>query len=79
MPEVEEVKAGGLRRGKEMLGEAARALVARGAQGIVLGCTEIPIVFGPADAEVPVVEATAVRARRAVQWSRSRLQTVLAA
>jgi aspartate racemase len=35
----------------------AGRLVARGARGIVLGCTEVPLVFGPADAPVPVFDS----------------------
>jgi aspartate racemase len=78
MPGVEAVKAGDLPRGRALLCEAARALVARGAQGIVLGCTEIPLVLGADDVEVPLVDATAVLARRAGQWSRSRAPSVAA-
>jgi aspartate racemase len=44
-------------------------LVERGAQGIVLGCTEIPLLVGPADAAVPLFDTTAIHARRAAEWS----------
>jgi aspartate racemase len=40
-------------------------LVARGAQGIVLGCTEITLLVGPDDAAVPLFDTTALHARRA--------------
>lgn len=72
MPGVEAVKAGDLHRGRALLKDAAAALAARGARGIVLGCTEIPLVLGAGEAEVPVIDATAALARRAVEWSRSR-------
>jgi aspartate racemase len=44
-------------------------LVDRGAQGIVLGCTEIPLLIGPEDAAVPLFDTTAIHARRAVEWA----------
>ncbi len=36
--------------------EIFSGLVARGAEGIVLGCTEIPILVGPDDATVPTFD-----------------------
>jgi aspartate racemase len=44
-------------------------LVDRGAQGIVLGCTEIPLLVGPGDAPVPLFDTTAIHARRAAEWA----------
>ena len=41
-------------------------LVERGADAIVLGCTEIGLLIGPNDADVPVFDSTRVHARRAV-------------
>lgn len=69
MPGIAAVKAGDLGRGGELLGVAAQALVQRGAQALVLGCTEVPLVLGPANVTVPVIDATASLARRAVAWS----------
>jgi aspartate racemase len=40
-------------------------LVARGAQGIVLGCTEIAMLIGAGDAAVPVYDTTLLHARAA--------------
>jgi len=40
-------------------------LVARGAQGIVLGCTEIAMLVGAGDAAVPVYDTTLLHARAA--------------
>jgi aspartate racemase len=42
------------------------ALVERGAEGILLGCTEIDLLVGPSDASVPVFDTTALHARAAV-------------
>ena len=40
-------------------------LVARGAQGVILGCTEIGLLIGPGDVEVPVFDTAALHARAA--------------
>jgi len=45
------------------------ALVARGAQAIILGCTELPLLILPEDASVPLLDTTAIHARRAVDWA----------
>ena len=41
------------------------SLVARGAQGIILGCTEIGLLVGEGDAGVPLFDTTALHARAA--------------
>jgi amino-acid racemase len=41
-------------------------LVERGAEGILLGCTEIDLLIGPDDAPVPVFDTTRLHAERAV-------------
>lgn len=69
MPGIRAVKADELDRGGDLLARAAQALVRRGAEALVLGCTEVPLVLGPANATVPVIDATASLARRAVAWS----------
>lgn len=42
-------------------------LVARGAQGVVLGCTEIELLIGPDDVAVPTFPTTALHAAAAVR------------
>jgi len=42
-------------------------LAARGAQGILLGCTEIDLLVGQDDSPVPVFDTTRLHAERAVQ------------
>ncbi len=44
-----------------------RELAGRGAQAILLGCTEIDLLVGPADAPVPVFDTTRLHAERAVE------------
>jgi aspartate racemase len=41
-------------------------LAGRGAEGILLGCTEIDLLIGPDDAPVPVFDTTRLHAERAV-------------
>ena len=43
-----------------------RGLAERGAEGILLGCTEIDLLVGPDDAPVPVFDTTRLHAQRAV-------------
>ncbi|HEX8319669.1 aspartate/glutamate racemase family protein [Longimicrobium sp.] len=43
-----------------------RALTDRGAEGVVLGCTEIPLLVGPADCPVPLFDTTRIHAEAAV-------------
>lgn len=42
------------------------ALAERGAQGVLLGCTEIDLLVGPSDSPVPVFDTTRLHAQRAV-------------
>lgn len=46
-------------------------LADRGAQGILLGCTEIDLLVGPQDAPVPVFDTTRLHAERAVDLALS--------
>lgn len=43
------------------------ALVASGAQGVILGCTEISLLVGPEDASVPLFDTTAIHATAAAE------------
>lgn len=75
MPGIAAVKAGDLARGGALLHQAALALAQRGAQALVLGCTEIPLVLAPDTSPLPVIDATAALARRAVAWSLAQRET----
>ncbi|MGM0689613.1 MAG: aspartate/glutamate racemase family protein [Bacillota bacterium] len=44
-------------------------LADRGAQGMVLGCTEISMLICPADSTVPLFDTTAIHALKAVEWA----------
>lgn len=44
----------------------------RGAEGVILGCTEIPMLIRPEDSPVPVFDTTALHAAAAVEFALSR-------
>ena len=43
-------------------------LLQRGAQGIILGCTEFPLIIKPADVAVPVFDTTLLHSQMAVDF-----------
>ena len=47
--------------------DAIARLVARGARGVILGCTEITLLVGQADSPVPTFDTTRLHAERAVE------------
>jgi aspartate racemase len=44
-------------------------LIVQGAQGIILGCTEISLLVGPQDSAVPLFDTTSIHARQAAEWA----------
>ena len=44
-------------------------LVQRGAQGVILGCTEIPLIVSQEDYEIPLYDTTALHAKAAVDFA----------
>jgi aspartate racemase len=44
-----------------------RDLAGRGAQGVIFGCTEIQMLVGPEDTDIPVFDTAALHARGAVE------------
>jgi aspartate racemase len=55
---------------KALAREAAETLIRRGAQAIIAGCTEVPLVLVDGDLSVPVIDPLAVLAERAVMEAR---------
>jgi aspartate racemase len=47
------------------------ALVAQGAGGIILGCTEFSLLVRPEDCSVPLFDTTSLHARMAADWALS--------
>jgi aspartate racemase len=70
-PAIAAVKANRVAEAHAPLAEAARALAARGAQAVVLGCTEIPlgIAAGP-PLPFPVCDTLDALAHAAIGWAR---------
>jgi aspartate racemase len=67
MKAVRGIKAGTDRKPiEDLLAVAGRHLADRGAELIVLGCTEIPLGYNPERVDLPVVNATKVLAEKAV-------------
>lgn len=69
MPGIAAVKSGELERAVQLLAVAAQALKRRGAHALVLGCTEVPLVLDTANAPLPLIDATAALADKAVRGS----------
>lgn len=51
--------------------EIINSLVERGAHGVILGCTEIPLLIKQRDVSVPIFDTTSIHARAAVDYALS--------
>lgn len=51
--------------------EIANKLIEKGAQGIILGCTEIPLVIKPGDLSVPIFDTTLIHSNAVVEFQLS--------
>jgi aspartate racemase len=49
-----------------------KKLAARGAQGVILGCTEIPLLVSEADAGLPLFDTTLIHAEAALSYAVSK-------
>ena len=54
---------------RRVLQEICMGLAARGAQGIVLGCTELPLILREADVALPLFDTTTLHAMAAVDFA----------
>lgn len=41
----------------------------RGAEGVILGCTEIPLLISDSDVDIPTFDTTTIHAFKAVEWA----------
>jgi aspartate racemase len=57
---------------RQVYAAVIRELERRGAQGVILGCTEIPLLIKAADSPIPVFDTTALHAAAAVEFALSR-------
>lgn len=68
---IEAIKAGNKDEDvRQDMQASANKLVARGADIIIAGCTEIPIVFEGENCEVPVISSTGVLAQRTLELAK---------
>lgn len=67
MQVIYSVKAGDLLRSSTAAVQVGKRTVDAGAEGIIAGCTEIPLVLRPEDLCVPLIDATQVLAARTVE------------
>ncbi|HEX5167982.1 MAG TPA: aspartate/glutamate racemase family protein [Cyclobacteriaceae bacterium] len=58
-----------LRQTKDRYIRIVNKLISKGAEGVILGCTEIPLLIQPEDASVPVFDTTKIHAAAAVDFS----------
>jgi len=50
---------------KEIIGNLQK----NGAEGVILGCTEIPLLISDSDVDIPVFNTTRLHAEKAVMWA----------
>ena len=58
-----------LDQSRQKLQKIIQKMADGGAQGIILGCTEIILLIGPGDTEVPLFDTTELHACKAVEWA----------
>ena len=54
---------------KAKLREVIAGLTAAGAEGIILGCTELPMIVDQSDSTIPLFDTTAIHSEAAVDWA----------
>jgi len=54
-------------RPRAVIVRAARRLIGRGAQAVIAGCTEVPLVLREADLSVPLIEPMRIAARACIK------------
>lgn len=62
------IKAGHtLGKSQEIIRSTARSLIQRGAEAVIAGCTEVPLVLKEGDIEVPLIEPLQILAEVSIQ------------
>ncbi len=65
------VKSGAMGAAERMAFMAcAQEVAAAGAEVVIAGCTEVPLLLTPRDLAIPLIDATQALAERAVAWAR---------
>lgn len=75
MESIYALKAGDLKSAQALMNEQAKTLFSRGAEIIVLGCTEVPIILAQAVNEQPdkYIDSTASLVRAGIRWYENRV------
>lgn len=72
MPAIYGVKHGDdLAEPRRLIREAAAHLIARGAEAVVAGCTEVPLILRDGDLPVPVIDPTTILAQACIRRAQS--------
>ena len=68
---VFQIKSSGVdRKIRTEMKAMAQELIESGGQGILAGCTEVPLVLSQSDLEVPLIDSTEILARQCVQYAK---------
>ena len=54
---------------REIYKQIIQNLEKKGAEGVILGCTEIPLLISASDVNIPVFDTTTIHAEKAVEWA----------
>ena len=60
-------------KSKRLILEASRKLIRQGAQAIIAGCTEVPLVLKKGDLPVPVIDPVAILAKVAIEKAQGKM------
>lgn len=58
-----------LAESKEVYKQIINNLEKQGAEGVILGCTEIPLLISDSDVNIPTFSTTDIHAEKAVEWA----------
>ncbi len=73
MQAIYAVKAGDMSKSSTAAIQIGQRLVGAGAEAVIAGCTEIPLIIRAGDLSIPIIDATEVLARRTVEIARRSL------
>lgn len=59
-------------RSKELILQASNRFIQQGAQGIIAGCTEVPLVLKERDLPIPVIDPISILAEAAIKSARGK-------
>jgi aspartate racemase len=57
------------KKSRETFKKITHQLEQEGAEGVILGCTEIPLLISKAHVDIPIFDTTKLHAEKAVEWA----------